>query len=200
MGDDSDQLLGEDVEGVAREAGGLDVPLVHGLGDGGTGDQVGAVFRKQNALADGVDRVAGAADTLHAAGNRGWGLDLDDEIDRAHVDAEFESGGGAEGFDLAGLELLLDNGPLVGGQGAMVGAGDGFAGQIVERTGEAFGYLAAVDEENCGVAFTDEFEETGVNRTPDRHAAGNLRGGARRNFLHLIETGHIFNWNFNSQF
>ncbi len=48
-------LLGEDVEGVAREACGLDVALVHGTGDGGAGDQVGPVLGKENALADGVD-------------------------------------------------------------------------------------------------------------------------------------------------
>ena len=90
MGDDGDELLGEDVERVAREAGRLDVALVHGAGDGGTGDQVGTVFGKENALADGIDRVAGAADALHAAGDGRRRLDLDDEIDGAHVDAEFE--------------------------------------------------------------------------------------------------------------
>ena len=103
VGDDGDQLLGEDVEGVAREAGGLDVALVHGAGDGGAGDEVGAVLGEENALADGVDVVAGAADALHAAGDGGRGFDLDDEIDGAHVDAEFERGGGAEGANLAGL-------------------------------------------------------------------------------------------------
>ena len=96
-------LLGEDVEGIAREAGGLDVALVHGAGDGGAGDEVGAVFGEENAFADRVHVVAGAADALHAAGDRGRSFDLDDEIDGAHVDAEFERGGGAEGANLAGL-------------------------------------------------------------------------------------------------
>ena len=199
VGDDGDELLGEDVEGVAREAGGLDVALVHGAGDGGAGDQVGAVFGEENAFADGVDVVAGAADALHAAGDRGRGFDLDDEVDGAHVDAEFERGGGAEGFDLAGLELLLDDGALVGGEGAVVGAGDGFAGKIVERAGEALGHLAAVDEENGGVALADQLKKAGMDGVPDGDAARHLRGGTTGDFLHGIEARHIFNWNFNSK-
>ena len=33
----------------------------------------------------------------------------------------------------------------------MVGAGDGFACEIVESAGKPLGHLAAVDEENCGI-------------------------------------------------
>ena len=69
MSHNGDQLLGEDVEGVAREAGGLDLSLVHGTGDGGAGHQIGAELGKEDALADGVDMVAGASDALHAAGD-----------------------------------------------------------------------------------------------------------------------------------
>src|SRR5271168_573927 len=87
VGYDGDHLLREYVEGVAGEARGFDVRFVHGVGDGGAGYEVGAVFGEDDAFADGSDAVAGAADALHAAGD-GWGrLDLDDEIDGAHVDA-----------------------------------------------------------------------------------------------------------------
>ena len=161
--------------------------FVHGLGDGGTGHQIGAVLRKENTLADGVDVMSGAANPLHPAGDRGRSFNLDDEIDRAHVDAEFESGGGAEGFDLAGLQLLLNDGALIGGERAMMSAGDRFAGQIVQRTGETLGDLAAVDEENGRRALPDEFEKTGVNRIPDGCSAWRLRGGAGRNFLHRLK-------------
>ena len=143
--------------------------------------------------------MAGAADALHAAGDRGRSLDLDDEVDGAHVDAEFERRGGAEGFDLAGLQLLLDHGALVGGEGAVVGAGDGFAGQFVERAGQALGYLAAVDEENGRISLADQFEQARMNRIPDGDAAGHLRGGSAGDFLHGLEPRHIFNWNFNPQ-
>ena len=81
----------------------------------------------------------------------------------------------------------------------MVGAGDGFAGEFVECAGQTLGHLAAVDEENCGVALANQLEKTGMNRVPDGDAAGHLRGRAAGDFLHGIEARHIFNWNFNSQ-
>ncbi len=46
-----------------------------------------------------ADLVAGAADALHAAGDRGRGFDLDDEVDGAHVDAELERRGADERLD-----------------------------------------------------------------------------------------------------
>ncbi len=199
MGDDGDQLLGEHVEWIARKACGLDVALVHGAGDGGAGDEVGAVLGKENAFADGVDVVAGAADALHAAGNRGRSFDLDDEVDGAHVDAEFEGGGGAEGADLASLQLLFDDGALRGGERAVMGAGDGLAGEFVERAGEPLGDLAAVDKEDGGVALADDFKQAGMNGIPDGDAARHLRGRAGGNFFLLAEAGHVFDGNFDAE-
>ena len=90
MRDDGDDLLREHVERIAQEARGFDVAFVHGAGDGGAGDEIGAVLREDDAVRWRADLVAGAADALHAAGDRGRSLDLDDEIDGAHVDAELE--------------------------------------------------------------------------------------------------------------
>ena len=86
-------LLREHVERVARVARRLDRALVHRPRDRGAGEQVAAELREDDALADRADVVAGAADALHAAGDRRRRLDLDDEIDRAHVDAELERRG-----------------------------------------------------------------------------------------------------------
>ena len=104
MRDGGDDLLGEDVEGIAEDGGGFDEALVHGAGDGGAGDEVGAVFGEDDAFARGSDLVAGAADALHACGDGGRRLDLDDHVDGAHVDAELEGRGGDDGADLSGLE------------------------------------------------------------------------------------------------
>ena len=49
-------------------------------------------------------RVAGSSDALHAAGDRRRRLDLDDEIDGPHVDAELERRRGDERRDLAGFQ------------------------------------------------------------------------------------------------
>ena len=51
-------------------------------------------FGIERALARLADGVPGAADALQAAAHRTWRLDLDDEIDRAHVDAELEAASG----------------------------------------------------------------------------------------------------------
>ena len=81
----------------------------------------------------------------------------------------------------------------------MVGAADGFAGEIVECAGQPLGHLAAVDEEDGGVPLPNELEQTGMDRVPDGDAARHLRGGSAGEFLHGVEARHIFNWNFNAQ-
>ena len=73
----------------------------------------------------GADLVAGAADALHAGGDGGRRLDLDDQVDGAHVDAELEGGGGDEGADLPALRMVFDFGALRGGERAVMGAGEG---------------------------------------------------------------------------
>ncbi len=88
VSDDSDDLLAEDVERIAGEARRLDVAFVHGPGDGGAGHQVGPVLREEDTLTDSVDGVSGAANPLHPAGDRWRSFDLDDEVDRAHIDAQ----------------------------------------------------------------------------------------------------------------
>src|SRR5579859_2306312 len=152
--------------------------LVHGAGDGSTGDEVGAVIGEDDAFGNRSDGVAGAADALHAAGDRGWRFDLDDEIDGTHVDAELEGRGGAEAFELAGFELLFDDQSLRRGQGPVVGANDILSCELVQRTGEAFGDLAAVDEEDRGGSFADDLEEAGVDGIPDGDALWGLTGRA----------------------
>ena len=199
MGDDGHELLGQHVEGVARKAGGLDLALVHGPGDGGAGDEVGPVLGEKNALADGVDVVAGTANALHAAGHRGRGFDLNNKIDGTHVDAQFEGGGGAQGLDLARLQLLFDHRPLGGGQRSVMGSGDGFSRQFVERTGKSLGHLAAVDEEDGRVPLPDQLQQARMDGVPDGGAARCLRGRSTGDFLHGIEARHIFDRNFNSQ-
>jgi hypothetical protein len=65
--------------------------------------------------------VARSPDPLEALRDALGRPDLDDEIDVADVDPEFEGGRGHGGLELAGLELFLDiesghfgEGPVVG--------------------------------------------------------------------------------------
>ena len=105
-----DGVLGEHVERVGRHLHRLDLPGQHALHGDRAADQVGAVFRQQHALADLADLVAGPADALQPAGNRRRGLDLDDQIDRAHVDAELETRCRDDGLESPALERFLDLG------------------------------------------------------------------------------------------
>ena len=59
-------------------------------------EQVGAELGEDPALRGLADAVAGAADALQAARDRLRRLDLEHEVDGAHVDAELERGGGDE--------------------------------------------------------------------------------------------------------
>ena len=123
-GGHGDDLLGEHVERVARHDGALDQALAHAPGDDGALEQVGAELGEDAALGDVADAVAGAADALAGRGDRLGRLDLEHEVDRAHVDAQLERGGGHEARQLAGLELLLDDEPLLARERAVVGARD----------------------------------------------------------------------------
>lgn len=74
--------------------------------------------------------MTGAADALQAGGHGRGRLDLDDEVHRAHVDAEFEAGRGHHGGEAARFEVLLDQGALFLGDRAVMGAGDDLGGAL----------------------------------------------------------------------
>jgi hypothetical protein len=116
-----DDLLGEDIEGVARDHRRLDQAFAHAPGDHRALEQVGAELGEDPALARLPDVVAGAADPLQAGGHRLWRLHLQDQVDGAHVDAQLERARGHEARQLAGLELLLDDEALLAREGAVMG-------------------------------------------------------------------------------
>ena len=90
MGHDGDDLLRQHIERVAQKAGGFHQAFVHGARHGGAGDQVGAIFGKDNAFAGCAHMVPGPAYALHGAGYGRRSLDLDHQVDRTHIDAKFE--------------------------------------------------------------------------------------------------------------
>jgi hypothetical protein len=63
-----------------------------------------------------------AADALQPARHRLGRLDLDHEVDRAHIDAQLERGGGDQAAQVAALERLLYLAALLARQRAVVGA------------------------------------------------------------------------------
>ena len=87
-------------------------------------------------------------DPLEAAGDARRALDLDDEVDRAHVDPELEARGRDECRQPAGLEFLLDLDALLAGDRPVVRAHELLAGQLVQSLSQALRQPAAVDEDD----------------------------------------------------
>ena len=165
---DRDDLLGEHVERVAGHDGGLDQAFVHALRDDGALEQVAAELGEDAPDADFVDAVSRAPDPLQAAGDGLGRLDLQHEVDGAHVDAELERAGGDAARHLPGLQQLLDLGALLTRERAVMRPRDLLVGQLVQAQRDALGRAAVVDEHDRGVVGTDELEKLGVAGRPDR--------------------------------
>ena len=175
-------LLGQHVQRVAQEAAGLDQPLLHPPGDHGGLQQVPPVLGVDRALAGLAHAVPGAADALQAPADRAGGLHLDDEVHRPHVDAELQAAGGDDGPQLAALQLVLDDHPLVPRQAAVVGlhqfavravGGDPLLlGGFVEPGGQALRQAAAVAEDDGAAVGQHLLEDARVDARPDAGSLG----------------------------
>ena len=194
VGADGDDLLREHVERVPRDHRLLDQAVSHPLRDDGRFEEVGPELREDAALRDGAQLVARAADPLQAARHRLRRLDLDDEVDGAHVDAELERRGRDEAGDLAALEQLLDLDALLARERAVVRAGELALGELVQAQREPLGEAAVVDEDDRRAVLLDEAQELRVDRRPDRRARrlaaraeqlGDL--GPRARLAHVLE-------------
>jgi hypothetical protein len=111
--------------------------------------------------------VPGPPHPLQAAGDRLRALDLDHEVDGAHVDPELERRGGDETRDPPGLQQLLHLHTLLARERAVVGAGQLLFGELVQAERETLGEPAVVDEDDRRAVLADELEDRGVDRGPD---------------------------------
>ena len=168
VGADGDDVLREDVERVARDLRLLDQPLPHALRDDRRLEQVGPELREDPPARDLAERVAGAADPLQAAGDRLRRLDLDHEVDGAHVDPELERRGRDEAWDAARLELLLDLRALLTREGAVVRTRNLLLRQLVQPQRQALGESAVVDEDDRRAVRPNQLHQGRVDRGPDR--------------------------------
>ncbi len=168
VGADGDDLLGEHVERVPRNLGLLDRALLDPPDNDRALEQIASELREDPPFRDRVERVAGAPDPLEPARDRLGRLDLDDEVDGAHVHAELERRGGDQARDLALLQQLLDLHALLTGQRAVVRAGDGLLGQLVQAEREPLRKPAVVDKQDRGAMLLDELEDAGIDGRPDR--------------------------------
>ena len=169
---DRDDLLREHVERVARDLRLLDLALAHRARDDRGLEQVGAELREDAALRDGAELVAGAADALQAARDRLRRLDLDHEVDRAHVDARARGSRSRRGTGSA-----PPSGPPRRARAARARASRGARardppslGELVQPQREPLGEPAVVDEDDRRAVRLDEPQDLGIDRRPDRAA------------------------------
>ena len=165
-----DELLGEHVERVARHARLLDRAREHALGDHARLEQVAPELREDLAAARLADLMARAADALQAARDRAGRLDLHDQVDRAHVDAELEAARRHDRAQLPRLQGVLDLEPLLARDRAVVGAHEVLVGELVELRREPLGEAPSVHEHDRRAVRADQLEQPRVDRRPDRGA------------------------------
>ncbi len=98
----------------------------------------------------------------------GRALDLDDEVDRAHVDPELERAAWRR-WPGAGPALSSSSiaQPLLPGDAAVVGPDQLLAGELVEPLGEPLGEAPAVDEHDRAAVRPDQLQDPRVDRRPD---------------------------------
>ena len=187
-------MLGQDVERVARDDRRLDGALVHPPRHDRRLEQVAAVLREDDALARRPDLVAGPPDSLKAARDARRALDLDDEVHRAHVDAELERARGHQGRQASRLELLLDREALLAGDAAVMGLHELLAGEIVQALREPLAETPAVDEDDRAAMRADQLEDRGVDGRPDARAGFRADGRTAGLVLErqdLADGGHV---------
>ena len=165
--DHRDDLLREDVERITGIAARLHASGLHLLDHGGACHEIAAKLREDDALAHGAHLMAGASDALHAAGDGRRRLDLDHEVDGAHVDAELERRGGDECLDRPRLEPLFDLEALRSRDRAVVRERDRLLRQLVQRRRHPLREPPVVDEHERRAMRAHELEHPGMDRGPD---------------------------------
>jgi hypothetical protein len=170
-GGDRDDLLREHVERVARDHRLLDLPAAHRARDDRRLEQVGAELREYAPLRDGAELVARPSDPLQAAGDGLRRLDLHNEIDCAHVDAELEARRRDQARDAARFQILFDEHTLLAGERTVMCARDLPLGKLVQAQRQPLGETAVVDEHDGRPMRLDEPQDLRVDRRPDRAGA-----------------------------
>lgn len=124
VGAHGDDLLCQDVERLLGRVHLLDLAGARPLREHRRGEEFTAVHRDHHGAREGTDLVPGASQALQEAGDGVRGAHLDHDVDRAHVDPQFQRRGRDHGREETALELLLDRAALLQGHRAVVRSGE----------------------------------------------------------------------------
>ena len=175
-------------------------------------DEICPVLREDDAARDLAHLVPGPADPLQPARD-GWrGLDLDDEVDRTHVDAEFERAGGDNAAQPPGLEVVFNAGPLILGHRAVVcaceeggctrgdfrlpdGRGQPLRIDLIKPRCQPLGKPPRVSEDDGRPVLQDVVDDLLLDVRPDRPLRCRPGGGAlerrcRAKLGHVLDGHH----------
>jgi hypothetical protein len=104
--------------------------------------------------------VTGASDSLQTARNPARRFDLDDQIDRPHVDAELERAGGDDAPQPAALERLFDLLARLAGNRAVMRAHQFVTRNLVEAIRQPFAESPAVGEDDGRLVALDQLHHS----------------------------------------
>ncbi len=178
---------------------------MHAVHHDGRLEQIAPVLREDLADRWSADLVPRPPDPLQSARHGAGGLDLDDEIDRTHVDPELERAGRHQPAEASGLEVVLDLEPPLTAQRPVVrhderrnGAFGGFVGgvmllqpQLVQAGRQTFGHAAGIDEDDRGLMRLDQLQQLRVHGRPDRHPLGRPQPGILTALDDLPQARHV---------
>ena len=167
---------------------------MHQPGDDGAFQQVAPVLGEDDALGWLPHLVPGPADPLQPARHRQRRLHLDDEVHRAHIDAQLQGAGGDERRQAALLEHLLDDQSLLPSQRAVMRPDQVLARQLVELERQPLREPPAVGEHDGAAMAPDELQDARIHRRPDARPLLPCRGRSAGCLLErdgLTETAHV---------
>ena len=143
--------------------------------------------------------MARAAHPLHSARDRRRRLNLHHQINRAHINSQFERRGGHQSPQRAELQLVFNLLALPDGHAAVMRAHQYFAGKIVEGSRNSLREPSVIHKNQSRTMRFHQLQQFGMDRAPDRMSRRALRGRPTRNFFNLVELRHIFHRHFHTQ-
>ena len=157
------QLLREHVARPLGNPRDLEGAGPHPAHQGRALDQLIARDRKEATLGNPAPMVRGAPDALQRDREAARRLELDDEVDRAHVDAELERGRGHRAADISALQLLLGREPHRPRQRAVVRHHLVLAQPLPERVRNPLHLTPRVGEDERGLVLPDQLRDAVVH-------------------------------------
>ena len=165
-GDGGDDLLGQDVERRFGRHDPVELTFLDRSHDGRRLQQLLASGHDDPALGRAAQQVPGAAHALQGRRDVARRLELDDQVDRADVDAELERGGGDQRAQLALLEAVLGLQPRAARERAVVRGHPAVGDAIVEVAREPLGRAPALREDERGAVRLDQLGDLLERRLP----------------------------------